>query len=125
MRRVPLAALLASLLAASCAQQANTRGAVAGSEDRRPRDGHPIAHPDIAAARELDQEGVRSYVDGRYADAVRLFRAAYLAGGPPSELWNIVRSREKLDDPEGAAKTIEEYLAQEGLAQADRAEAEH
>jgi outer membrane receptor for ferrienterochelin and colicins len=79
---------------------------------------------DLDAARELDQEGVRAFREGRFADAIRYFRAAYRIGGPSSELWNIARSRERMDDAEGAAGAIEQYLAQRDLGQQDRAEAE-
>jgi hypothetical protein len=79
---------------------------------------------DLDAARELDQEGVRSFRDGRYVDAIRYFRAAYRLGGPPSELWNVARCRERMDDAEGASAAIEQYLAQRDLSPQDRAEAE-
>jgi hypothetical protein len=79
----------------------------------------------VDAARELDQQGVRSFRDGRYVDAIAYFRAAYRLGAPSSELWNVARSRERLDDPEGAAEVIEEYLALKDLQPQDRVEAEH
>jgi PEGA domain len=82
------------------------------------------AHPNIEAARELDQEGVRAFREARLGDAIRYFRAAYRMGGPSSELWNVARSRERLDDAEGAAAAIDEYLAQRDLSPGDRAEAE-
>jgi hypothetical protein len=82
------------------------------------------AAPDLESARELDQSGVRAFKEGRYADAIRFFRAAYRKGGPSSELWNIARSDERLDDAERAVHAIEEYLAQRDVAPADRAEAE-
>ena len=78
---------------------------------------------DVDSARELDQQGVRAFRDGRYADAIRYFRAAYRAGGPASEIWNIARCRERLDDAEGASRTLDQYLAQSGLSSEDRAEA--
>jgi hypothetical protein len=81
-------------------------------------------HSDVAAARELDQIGVRSFREGRYVDAIRYFRAAYRIGGPSSELWNIARTRERLDDPEGADSAIREYLARRDLSPQDRAEAD-
>jgi hypothetical protein len=84
----------------------------------------PGAHPNVGGARELDREGVRSFREGRFSDAIDYFRAAYRLGGPSSELWNIVRSRERLDDPEGACAAIGEYLAQRDLSPQDRAEAE-
>jgi hypothetical protein len=79
---------------------------------------------DLEAARELDQQGVRAFRDARFADAIRFFRSAYRLGGPSSELWNIARSRERMDDPEAAAASIEQYLAQPDLGSQDRAEAE-
>jgi hypothetical protein len=77
----------------------------------------------VDAARELDQQGVRSYRAGRYTDAIAYFRAAYQLGGPSSELWNIVRCREGMDDAEGAAAAINDYLALPDLLAQDRADA--
>jgi hypothetical protein len=90
-------------------------------------DGEPDirARPNLDSARELDQEGVRAFRENRYADAIRYFRAAYRLGGPPSELWNLARSQERLDDPESAGASIEEYLALRDLSPQDRGEAEH
>src|SRR5580700_8414577 len=79
---------------------------------------------DIDAARDLDQEGVRAFREARWSDAVRYFRASYRLGGPSSEVWNIARCRERLDDPEGAVTTLEQYLALRDLTSQDRAEAE-
>lgn len=88
----------------------------------------PVSHarstPDLESARELDQSGVRAFKEGRYNDAQRFFRAAYRKGAPSSELWNIARCDERLDEPERAVHSIEEYLAQTDLAPADRADAE-
>jgi hypothetical protein len=109
-----------ALLAATSCAFAGGRG---GADDER--DARARAHPDIGSARELDQEGVRAFSEARYADAMRYFRAAYRLGGPASELWNIARSKERLDDPEGAVTAIEEYLALRDLSPQDRAEAEH
>jgi PEGA domain len=80
--------------------------------------------PNVAAARALDRQGVLEFRDGHFADALLYFRAARRLGGPSSELWNAARTREKLDDPEGAAAVIDEYLAQRDLSPEDRAEAE-
>ena len=82
------------------------------------------SHPDLEAARELDQTGVRLFKEGRFADAMRYFRSAYRLGGPSSELWNVARCHERLDDAESAAHAIDEYLAQQDLAPPERAEAE-
>jgi hypothetical protein len=79
----------------------------------------------LESARELDQEGVRAFREGRYADAVRYFAVAYRMGGPPSELWNMARARERMDQPEEAARAIEEYLGQRDLSSSDRADGEH
>jgi hypothetical protein len=83
------------------------------------------ARPDLEAARELDQQGVRAFRDGRFSDAIRFFVAAYRLGAPSSELWNVARSRERMDDLETAAAAIEQYLAQTDLGPQDRADAEH
>ncbi|MGD0526421.1 MAG: PEGA domain-containing protein [Polyangiaceae bacterium] len=82
------------------------------------------AKPDLEAARELDQQGVRAFRDGRFSDAIRFFVAAYRLGAPSSELWNVARSRERMDDVETAAGAIEQYLAQTDLGAQDRADAE-
>lgn len=78
---------------------------------------------DVARARVLDREGVRAYKEERYNDAIRYFSEAFKLGGPPSELWNIAKCQERLDNPEEATRELEEYLAQPGLSTADRAEA--
>jgi hypothetical protein len=78
----------------------------------------------LAKARVLDQQGVRSYAEGRYNEAIRYFEEAFHLGGPPSELWNIAKCHVRLDDPEEAAKTIREYLDQKGLTAEDRREAQ-
>ena len=79
---------------------------------------------DVDGARELDRAGVQSFREGRYADAIRYFRTAYRMGGPSSELWNIARAREKLDDFEGADAAIREYLERSDLSWQDRSEAD-
>ncbi len=78
---------------------------------------------DVARARALDREGVRAYKEERYNDAIRYFTEAFKLGGPPSELWNIAKCHERLDQPEEATRALETYLAQPGLSAADRAEA--
>jgi|HubBroStandDraft_2_1064218.scaffolds.fasta_scaffold101720_2 hypothetical protein len=90
----------------------------------RPRDEGGAARVTVNAARVLDQEGVRSFREGRYADAITYFQAAYASGGPSSELWNIARSKERMDDAQGAAESIDAYLALRDLSPQDRAEAE-
>jgi hypothetical protein len=82
------------------------------------------ARPNVNAARELDHEGVKSFAESRYSDALAYFRAARKLGGPASELWNIARCLERLEDPEGAARALDLYLSQRDLATADRAEAQ-
>jgi hypothetical protein len=112
--RLPAFALTAAV---SCALPPSHGGA----------DGEPDirARPNLDSARELDQEGVRAFRENRYADAIRYFRAAYRMGGPSSELWNLARSQERLDDPEAAVESIQDYLALHDLFPQDRAEAEH
>jgi hypothetical protein len=112
-------AVIALLTTAACVPAA---GPSASTDDEG---GPPVrGTPQLDAARELDQEGVRAFRDARFADAIRYFRAAYRLGGPSSELWNIARSHERIDDPESAAGTIELYLAQKDLSPQDRADAE-
>jgi hypothetical protein len=83
-----------------------------------------LADRDLARARVLDQQGVRAYREERYNDAIRFFEEARKVGGPPSEIWNIAKCHVRMDEPEDAAKYIEEYLDQKGLSPGDRAEAE-
>lgn len=112
-------ALLAALALPGCVQvDGRGRGAQA-DEGRGAR-----ATPDLESARELDQSGVRVFKEGHFADAIRFFRAAYRKGGPSSELWNVARCEEHLDDGERAARSIEQYLAQRDLVAAERAEGE-
>jgi hypothetical protein len=113
-------AVLALLATAACVQP----GAHASDPAT---EGVASAHskPDLDAARELDQQGVRAFREGRFSDAIRFFLSAYRLGGPSSELWNVARSRERMDDAETAATAIEQYLAQRDLSPQDRAEAEH
>ena len=83
-----------------------------------------MADQDLARARVLDQQGVRAYHEERYNDAIRFFEEARKVGGPPSEIWNIAKCHVRMDEPEEAARDIEEYLGQRGLSPSDRAEAE-
>lgn len=85
---------------------------------------HAAAPEDLSRARALDQQGVRAYREERYNDAIRFFEQARKLGGPPSEIWNIAKCQVRLDEPEDAADSIEEYLNQKGLSAADRSEAE-
>jgi hypothetical protein len=116
MRRLPTIALLA---AASCAPHTGGGCPRAGAADS-----FLHAKPNVVAARELDQEGVHTFAEGRYSDALAYFRAARCMGGPASEIWNVARCLLRLDDSEGAAQTLDEYLAQRDLPPADRAEAQ-
>jgi hypothetical protein len=87
-------------------------------------DATPGARSSVAVARGLDQEGVRSYRAGHFTDAIAYFRAAHDLGGPSSEIWNIVRCREGMDDLEGASTAIDEYLSLKDVLPQDRADAE-
>jgi hypothetical protein len=113
-----LLCLTALLCAVACVQGGATSS---GNVDI---EGSGRGHRSLEAARAFDQSGVQSFREGRYSDAIRYFRASYRMGGPSSELWNLARCRERLDDPEGAGRAIDEYLAQRDLLPADRAEAE-
>lgn len=77
---------------------------------------------ELARARFLDQQGVRAFGENRFRDAMALFSASYRAGGPPTELWNVARCQLKLDNPEDARRTLEEYLERKDLSDADRTE---
>jgi hypothetical protein len=115
------------LLAAAVLALASACGGAAAPS--RPRAEDPLhaadpRGPNLEAARELDQQGVRAFREARYEDAVRDFRAARDLGGPPSELWNIARCAERVDDAERAVQVLDEYAAAPDLAPADRAEAE-
>ena len=79
---------------------------------------------DLARARVLDQQGVRAYREERYNDAIRFFEEARKLGGPASEVWNIAKCHVRMDEPEEAVKSIEEYLDDKAISSADRAEAE-
>lgn len=79
---------------------------------------------DLDAARELDQQGVRAFAGGRYREAIHFFTEARRLGGPPSELWNIARCHERLDEPEESAKAIEAYLASPAIAADERVDAQ-
>jgi hypothetical protein len=116
MRRLPTIALLA---ASACAPLPGGPPASGGDPNAL-----LYAQPNVDTARELDKEGVHSFAEARYSDALAYFRAARGMGGPASELWNIARCLEHLDDPEGAARTLDEYLAQRDVLPADRAEAQ-
>lgn len=119
-----IAALLALLTpAAACSRGMSTYARAAGPGDEQ--EGAPFAaRPNVDAARELDQQGVRSFRDGRYADAIRFFRAAFRLGGPSSELWNVARSLEKVGDGEAADAAITEYLSRRDLSPQDRGDAD-
>ena len=110
---------VALLTCTSCVPPGGGRD-VAGAGNANARS----ARPSVDAARELDQEGVRSFRAGRFTDAVAYFRAAYQLGGPPSEVWNIVRSLEGMDDLEGASAAIDDYLSIGKLPAQDRADAQ-
>jgi len=78
---------------------------------------------DLGRARFFDQQGVKAFAEGRIRDAMALFKQSYLAGGPPTELWNVARCQLKLEDTAGAAETLATYLGKKNLAEDDRREA--
>jgi len=79
--------------------------------------------PGVVRARGLDQQGVRAFREGRYRDAIRFFEEAHRLGGPPSEIWNVARCYQRLDEPEDAARTLDRYLEQADLMPSERSEA--
>jgi hypothetical protein len=117
--RILATALLATTVCSGCA--ARPCGASARSDDDEAKS---RLRPNVAAARELDREGVYSFREAHFADALRYFRMAYRLGGPSTELWNVARTLEKLDDGDGANRAIDEYLAHGDLSPQDRADAE-
>jgi hypothetical protein len=74
----------------------------------------------VARARALDRQGQRALKEGRYNDAIRLFRESLKQGGPPHELWNIAKCHLQLDQPEAAAEALERYLAAPRVRPQDR-----
>ncbi|HLK41116.1 MAG TPA: PEGA domain-containing protein [Polyangiaceae bacterium] len=115
-------ALAIGLVALSACVRPPTRPSSRPLADERAAAG---SRPNVDGARELDQAGVRAFREGRFTDAARFFRAALDLGGPSSELWNIARSRERMDDPEGASGALDEYLGRHDLSAQERAQAEH
>ncbi|WP_394844330.1 PEGA domain-containing protein [Pendulispora brunnea] len=77
----------------------------------------------VVRARGLDQQGVRAFREGRFRDAIRFFTEARRLGGPASEIWNIARCHQRLDEPEDAARALASYLEQTDLMPSERAEA--
>jgi hypothetical protein len=121
-----LGAALAPLTAAACAILLGCGPGFAAQKSNPPASAAAPRKPtpgDLEAARELDQQGARLFVDGRYQDAMTYFRAAFERGAPPIELWNIAKCQQKLDDAEGAEGTLEQYIAREDVSAGDRAEA--
>ena len=76
----------------------------------------------IAAARELDQQGVRAFTEGRYRQAYFFFDEARRRGGPATELWNMARCLQKMGDVEGAIAALERYLEEPRLSSHEREE---
>src|SRR5271170_1632533 len=85
--------------------------------------GAAASDQDLERARVLDQQGVRAYREERYNDAIRYFEEARKLGGPASEIWNIAKCHERLDEPEEATKYLEEYLDLKGLSPGERGDA--
>jgi hypothetical protein len=110
-----LALALAFSASAAPAACARTTGPPAGGDRTEARN--------LDSARELDRQGVRSFREGHFADAVRYFLASFERGGPSSELWNVARCEEHLDDPDAAVAALERYLSRPDLSATDRADA--
>jgi hypothetical protein len=82
----------------------------------------PAPTTDLEGARELDDQGAKSFAEGRYREALTYFGEAWRRGAPSQELWNMARCQSKLDAPEAAASLLEQYLSDPRLSAADRAE---
>ena len=120
--RIALSMLLA-LAASACVPSAQRPGDVLMPAPKRMESG-AIKGSDLDAARELDQQGVRAFAAGRYREAIRYFNEAWRLGGPPTEIWNIARCHERLDEPEESAKAIEQYLAIPAVGGDERTDAQ-
>src|ERR1700736_4580579 len=97
---------LAALAAIACVPSQQRPGDTLMPAPRK-TEGGSIKGSDLDAARELDQQGVRAFAAGRYREAIHFFYEARRLGGPPTELWNIARCHERLDEGEESAKAIE------------------
>jgi hypothetical protein len=110
-------------LACSCATTASRPGDTLMPAPKRTNAG-ALKGSDLDAARELDQQGVRAFAAGRYREAIHFFEEARRLGGPASELWNIARCHERLDEPEESASAIDAYLAEPSVGADERADAQ-
>ncbi len=83
----------------------------------------------VARGRALFTQANAAYLAGRYAEALALFRQIVDIPGLPDEvhrmmLWNMARCLEGLGNNVAAIAMLRVYLAQPGLSDADRAEAQ-
>lgn len=81
------------------------------------------AAPSLSAedeqARALYVEGDRRYAEGRYDEAVDLFRQAYALSPQPLLLYNMVNSLERMGDYAEAARVLRQYIDSGDVADAD------
>jgi tetratricopeptide (TPR) repeat protein len=62
-----------------------------------------------ARAREIFENGVQLYEEGRYDLAVEAFAEAYRLSRRPALLWNLANAHEKLDQLEEALDALQRY----------------
>jgi hypothetical protein len=72
------------------------------------------AFADPATAREAFKAGVAAFQKGDYESALTKFREADAANPAPAITYNIARSLEKLDRPQGAVAAYEAYISTAG-----------
>jgi len=69
------------------------------------------SNPNDSRARELYENGAILYEEGRYQDAIKAWREAYLLSGRPLLLYNIANAQERLGEWRLALETLNEYRA--------------
>ncbi len=121
----PSIALVALLTLAACRPVDATRGQIhAPGVGAVSSSGGAANSSDLNAGARARPTGGPRVLGGALRDAVMMFKEAHRLGGPASELWNVSRALERLDQPEEAANQIVEYLGEQGLAAEDRGEAQ-
>lgn len=86
--------------------RAQSTSTEAGETETRPR-------PDDEQARAHFEAGGTAYTEGRFEDALRLFRRAYELSARPEMLYNIGQSLDRLRRDQEALDAFEAYLGQE------------
>jgi tetratricopeptide (TPR) repeat protein len=81
-----------------------------------------VLTPAERAAEALYVEGDRRYAEGRYAEAVDLFRRAYATSPQPLLLYNMVNCLERLGEYAEAATVLQQYIDTADTARGDLAD---